>query len=156
MKYTTKIIAGLLLGSIALSATAHEEFYERHSEGRVERREFAPSPGHQEAGFRGNWGGEYRGGYHEENRGGHYHDHDDFGNFIGPALIGGLIGYGLGQPRIVSPNQVYGPPPNVYSAPAAVYTPQAPMVYASPIGYHYQNILDANCNCYRTVLIANQ
>ena len=88
-------------------------------------------------GFRGSqWG--YRGGYY----GGR---HDDFGRFVAPALIGGLIGYGLAQPR-------YAPPVSVYQAPM-VYSP--PVVYSAPNGYHYESLLDANCNCYRTVLISN-
>ncbi len=149
MKYTSKIIAGLLLGTIALSATAREEFHEGRGEGRLERREFSPMPGHQIGNFRGNWGGAYRGGY----RGGYYRDYDDFGYFVGPALIGGMIGYGLAQP---APNQIYSTPQTVYSAPPITYNAPAPMVYSAPVGYHYQNVLDASCNCFRTVLVENK
>jgi hypothetical protein len=36
------------------------------------------------------------------------------------------------------------------ATPPNIYQPQA------PYGYRYENILDANCNCYRLVLVQNQ
>ena len=76
----------------------------------------------------------WRGGY--EHRGG--------GDWVGPIILGGVIGYELSRPR-PAPTVVYGPPPVVYTpAPAPV-----------PYGYHYEQILDANCNCYRMVLAPN-
>ena len=74
--------------------------------------------------------GYYRHGGH---RGGGY-------NWVGPAIIGGAIGYVLAQPRTVYVN----PPPQV------VYQNPYP-----PYGYHYETILDGYCNCYRTVLVQN-
>ena len=50
----------------------------------------------------------------------HHHGHYHGGNsgwWIGPAIIGGVIGYALAQPRyepppvIVQPQPVYAPPP---------------------------------------------
>jgi len=86
--------------------------------------------------------GGYRGGYgHYEN---HYHGG---GNWVGPALIGGIIGYELSQPRTV---YVQPQPQVIYQQPQVIYqNPNAPM------GYHWASILDATCNCYRTVLIPN-
>jgi len=49
-------------------------------------------------GHGGGYGGGYRGGYnHYEN---HYHGGGfGGGGWVGPALIGGIIGYGMAQPR---------------------------------------------------------
>jgi hypothetical protein len=146
MKTKRKIIATLLLSLTALTASARDGWGVERSE----HHGFSPIPGH---------GGGYYGGYRV---GPHYGYgasrgyYDEFGHFLAPALIGGVIGYGLAQPRVVSPNVVYTTPTTVYAAPSAVYSEPQPMVYSAPIGYHYENILDANCNCYRTVLIANQ
>ena len=69
------------------------------------------------------------------------HSHHHGGqNWIAPIVIGGVLGYALAQPRVV----VASPPP--------VYYPPAPV---PPYGYHYETIVDANCNCYRTVLVPN-
>ena len=57
-----------------------------------------------------------------------------------PIVIGGAVGYAIAarpQPVIIQQ------PPSPY------YQPQA------PLGYHYENILDANCQCYRLVLVQN-
>jgi hypothetical protein len=64
-------------------------------------------------------------------------------DWIGPALIGGIIGYEISrqnQPVIVQPTVVYPP----------VSRPPYP-----PYGYHYEQMLDAYCNCYRVVLVQN-
>jgi len=64
-------------------------------------------------GYHGGYGG-YHGGYgHYEN---HYHG-GGWGGFVGPALIGGVIGYELGQPRYVQP------------APTVIYQPQPQVIY---------------------------
>jgi len=60
-------------------------------------------------GYHGGYGG-YYGGYH----GGYYHGGGV--NWVAPALIGGVIGYELAQPRYVQP------------APTVIYQ-QAPTVY---------------------------
>ena len=69
----------------------------------------------------------------------HLHNHGH-PNWIAPIVIGGVLGYALAQPRVV----VASPPP--------VYYPPAPV---PPYGYHYETIVDAGCNCYRTVLVPN-
>jgi hypothetical protein len=83
---------------------------------------------------------------HEEwhHGGGHYVYRPGFG-WVVPAVVGGVIGYELAQPR--QPNVVVVQPAPV--APAPALPPPAPM------GYHWEAILDANCNCYRTALIPN-
>jgi hypothetical protein len=61
--------------------------------------------------------------------------------WVAPLVIGGVVGYAITRPQPVivqQPTIVY---PN-YQQPA-------------PLGYHYENILDANCQCYRLVLVSN-
>jgi hypothetical protein len=72
------------------------------------------------------------------------------GGWIGPALIGGVIGYELSRPRYYEPPVVY-----VQPSPTVVYTQPQPTQYAPPPGYHYQQILDPNCNCYKIALVPN-
>jgi len=65
------------------------------------------------------------------------HSHSEW---VAPIVIGGAVGYALAaRPQTVVIQQ----PPNSY------YQPQAPW------GYHYENVLDANCQCYRLVLVQN-
>ena len=57
--------------------------------------------------------------------------------WIAPAIISGaVVGYALARP---------------------VQPPIYPQYYQQPIPmqYHYQNIFDPYCNCYRTVLVPN-
>jgi hypothetical protein len=82
-----------------------------------------------------------------------YHGHGGGMGWVAPALIGGVIGYELSRPHpvYVEPAPVYVTPPPV------VYTPP-PVTVVKPgySGYHQETILDANCNCYRTVLVPNR
>lgn len=71
-----------------------------------------------------------------QHRHGHNHSHGGWG-WVAPALIGGAIVYGA--TRHSNP-----PPPVVY---------QTQPLPPAPYGYHYEQILDANCNCYRWVLV---
>ena len=68
----------------------------------------------------------------------HYHGHVANYNWAVPAIVGGVVGYAIARPPapVVVPPQIVEVPP-------------------APIGYHYESILDARCNCYRTVLVAN-
>jgi len=77
--------------------------------------------------------------------GGHYVYRPGFG-WVVPAVVGGVIGYEIARP--VQPNVVVVQPQPVAPAPIVP-------VYPAPAGYHYEAILDANCNCYKTVLIQN-
>jgi hypothetical protein len=74
----------------------------------------------------------------------HHHGGPRHGYYgwVAPLVIGGVVGYAITRPPqpVVIQN-----PPNVYYQPQPV-----------PYGYHYENILDANCNCYRLVLVQNQ
>ena len=81
-------------------------------------------------------------------------------NWIAPAIggliIGGVVGAALAQPYY-SPAPVYAPAP-VYVQPYPVYGQQG-MGYTppppAPDGFHNQQILDNNCNCYVTILVPN-
>jgi len=72
--------------------------------------------------------------HHGLNRG--YHSRYDW---VAPLVIGGVVTYAITRPQQPI---VMQQPPNI----------QPP----APLGYHYENILDANCNCYRLVLVQNQ
>ncbi len=79
----------------------------------------------------------YRGGYRSG-----YHEH--WGRFVGPAVIGGIIGYELHHER------PYRREPVVVYRESPMYMGQS-----VPYGYHYESILDGRCNCYRSVLVPN-
>jgi hypothetical protein len=69
-------------------------------------------------------------------------------NWVAPLVIGAGVGYLAARPYYAPPAYYYPPQPQVvYTQP--VYVQQAPQ------GYHQENILDANCNCYKTVLVPN-
>jgi hypothetical protein len=67
--------------------------------------------------------------------------------WVAPALVGGVIGYELARPA-PQPSVVY-----VQPSPTTVYV--QPSLGVPPLGYHWQTILDGQCNCYRNVLIPN-
>lgn len=62
-------------------------------------------------------------------------------DWVAPLIVGGIITYALTRPQ-----------PQVVQQPQVVYQQVPP---PAPYGYHYENILDANCNCYRLALIQN-
>jgi len=64
----------------------------------------------------------------------HHHGHNGY-NWVAPLVIGGVVTYALTRPQ--------QPPPVVYQQPLP----------PAPYGYRYEQILDANCNCYRWVLV---
>ena len=73
--------------------------------------------------------------------GGHYVYRDNWG-WVVPAVIGGVIVYEATRP------------PVVVQQPVPVYPPVSSPPYP-PYGYHYEQIADAGCNCYRWVLVPN-
>jgi hypothetical protein len=62
--------------------------------------------------------------------------------WVAPAVIGGAVVYAATRPPVVIQQQ-----------PVVVQQPQT--VYQPPYGYHWESVLDANCNCYRNVLVPN-
>jgi len=90
-------------------------------------------------------GSAFADGYHHH--GGGYYQSNGYG-WAAPLVLGGVFGYAIAQqPRTVI----------VQQQPPIIYQQQPPVVYQQsvPYGYHYETILDANCNCYRTVMIPN-
>lgn len=83
-------------------------------------------------------GGYGHGHHHRYN---HYHSAGSY-NWLFPAVVGGVIGYTIARPPVVVQQPI-------------IVAPQVLEVPPAPLGYHYENVLDAHCNCYRTVLIAN-
>ena len=77
-----------------------------------------------------------------------HHGHGGGDRWIGPAIIGGIIGYSLRQP----PQQVIVQPP-VYINSTPVYNLPQVQHNATPI-YEKRSQYDFNCNCY--VVIYNQ
>jgi hypothetical protein len=75
--------------------------------------------------------------------GGHYYWRPGYG-WVVPAVIGGAIVYEATRP--VAPNVVVVQPQ---------MPPPAQPVYPAPANMHWEAILDANCNCYKTVLVPN-
>ena len=73
----------------------------------------------------------------------YHHHHRGYYNpygWVAPLVIGGVVGYVITRPQPVVIQQQPQP---------SIYQPQV------PYGYRYENILDANCNCYRLVLVSN-
>ncbi len=68
----------------------------------------------------------------------HHHHHGGSWGWVVPAIIGGAVVYGATRPST--------PPP-----PTVIYVPQG--YPPAPSGFHYEQLLDANCNCYRWVLV---
>jgi hypothetical protein len=83
----------------------------------------------------------YRGGYY---RGGYG------AGWVAPALVGGVIGYELAQPRTVVVEQ----PGVVYAAPPVVVQP-SPVYAQPPAGYHWQQITDPQTNTQKMALVPN-
>jgi hypothetical protein len=97
-------------------------------------------------GYNGSYG--HRGGYNNNYRGGYNN------NWIAPAIggliIGGIVGSALTSPYY-APAPVYAQPAPVYIQRAPEYMPPPP----APEGYHYEQMLDNNCNCYITIMVPN-
>lgn len=74
-----------------------------------------------------------------------YYGHGPRYGWVAPFVIGGAVGYALTRP-------VPPPPVVVYQQPVPVYPNSIP---PAPYGYHYQQIIDGNCNCYRWVIVPN-
>ncbi len=70
------------------------------------------------------------------------HGHHGGGwGWVVPAIVGGTVVYMATRPAEAAP------------APTVIYVPQG--MPNPPIGYHYEQLNDANCNCLRWVLVQN-
>ena len=76
------------------------------------------------------------------------------GYWVAPALIGGVVGYELAQPRYYAP-----PPTVVYTQPSVVYNlppnPYTTITPVAPSGYHWQQMVDPVTGQTKTVLVPN-
>jgi hypothetical protein len=73
----------------------------------------------------------------------HWNHHGYYPNpygWVAPLVIGGAVGYVITRPM----------------QPVVIQNPTNIQPQPVPYGYHYEQILDANCNCYRLVLVQNQ
>ena len=77
--------------------------------------------------------------------GGAYYYHPGYGWAV-PAIIGGVIVYEATRPPVYIQQPVY----------VQQQIPLVTPVYPAPAGFHWEAVLDSNCNCYRTVLVPNQ
>jgi len=64
---------------------------------------------------------------HEGYRGGYGGYHHGGGGWIAPAIIGGVIGYGLAQPHYYAPPPIYAAPPVYPSNQVYVYPMGVPV-----------------------------
>ena len=80
-------------------------------------------------GYHGGYG-EYHGGYGGYHSGGGY-----AAPLIGGMVVGGVVGYALAHPTTT----ITAPPIVIY--------------HDIPVGYHQELIKDANCNCFRNVIL---
>lgn len=87
-------------------------------------------------------------GYHGY-RGQVYYNNGYYNNnyWVAPALAGMAVG-------ALAARSYYAPPPVTYiQQPVYIQPPVYVQNNPTPIGYTQQQILDANCNCWRTVLV---
>ena len=70
------------------------------------------------------------------------------GGWVGPAIIGGVIGYELSRP-----SPVYTQPPVVIEQQPVVVQQSA--IQQPPIGYHWQEMIDPQTNIRKIVLVPN-
>ena len=90
------------------------------------------------------WNNGYRGhGYYNN---GYYNNGYNNNYWVAPAIAGVAIG-------ALASRSYYAPPPVIYQQPIYVQQPVYVQTNPTPIGYAQQQILDANCNCWRTVLV---
>jgi hypothetical protein len=76
------------------------------------------------------------------------HWHPDAG-WVVPAIVGGALVYSAinSQPKVV----IEQAPVPMTTYPVQINQPQYP-----PAGYHWEQIIDASCQCARVVLIQNR
>ena len=118
----------IFLVSVLAALSIHSAYAGNRHEGHREWRHEGRHDGHYES---------RHNGHHESNYG-------SIGRWIGPALLGGFIGYELARPHATYTQPVYQPPVIVQEE---VYTGAAPQpVYNEFVEYY------PSCNCYMHIL----
>lgn len=68
-----------------------------------------------------------------------------YNGWVGPAVVGGVIGYELSRPRETV----------IVQQPPVIVQQQPVVVQPAPIGYHYQQMINPQTNQYQLVLVPN-
>jgi len=76
-------------------------------------------------------------------------------NWVAPALAGAVVGAALARPYYAPPTVTYVQPQVVYAQPPVTYVQQTNPAPATPLGYHWQYILDPACDCYKYAMVPN-
>ena len=103
--------------------------------------------------------GYYRGGYYGYRGPVYVNNYGYNNNWVAPALAGAVVGAALARPYYAPPVTYVQQP--VYVQPQPTYYYQQPAPYnetpanSPPFGYHWQYLLDGNCNCYRWAILPN-
>jgi hypothetical protein len=75
----------------------------------------------------------------------HRHYGAGWGGWVAPLIIGGVVGAAVANNRA----EAQAPPVIVQPTHVIVNLPPA------PFGFHYEQMLDGRCNCYKWVLVAD-
>jgi hypothetical protein len=94
------------------------------------------------------WNHGYRGGYYYNN--GYYNNN----YWVAPALAGVAVGALAARSYYAPPPAVYVQPQMVYTQPP-VYVQQASPAPSAPMGYHWAQVMDPACDCYKYALVPN-
>ena len=100
------------------------------------------------------WNNGYRGGYYGYRGPVYVNNYGYNNNWVAPALAGVVVGAALSRPYYTHPPTVVYQQP-VYVQPPVTYVQQANPAPAVPVGYHWQYILDPNCDCYKYAIVPN-
>lgn len=85
---------------------------------------------------------------------GHHHSgHRGGYGWVAPAIIGGVIGYGIS--RSYYEPYYYNPPPVVYVQPLPPRVIYSNPVNSPPPGYHWQEMVDPQSGDYKIVAVPN-
>jgi hypothetical protein len=88
-----------------------------------------------------------------QHRGHHWHGNGYRNNWVAPLVLGSALTYAMTRPTVI-----YTAPPMYSSTYEVVQEPRYVVIdnnNPAPIGYHWENLIDANCKCVRTVLLPN-
>lgn len=69
-----------------------------------------------------------------------------WGSWVAPLIIGGVVGAAVVNNRA----EAQTPPPVIVQQPPVIVN-----LPPAPLGFHYEQIIDGRCNCYKWVLVAN-
>jgi hypothetical protein len=83
---------------------------------------------------------------HHRHHGHHGYYGAGWGGWVAPLIIGGVVGAAVANNRAEAQTP---PPVIVQPTPVIVNLPPA------PFGFHYEQMLDGRCNCYKWVLVAD-